>query len=157
MKNQMVILIALIVCLSCNDKKRNITGQSIQELAFFTRTDSVHDRGALIIDQTRHYVIDKSVDGDERDTLIKRFVYNFKPDNIDSLRFNLVFYKESDITNQEHLQKDRRDLDRYSQENDLIWNYVIDKGGKLITGTKYKSGEIVYPKPIGTIKVEDVK
>ena len=59
--------------------------------------------------------------------------------------YTIIFYKASNITNLKHLKENPRDLDRYSQNNDEIYNYHWSSG--IFSGkTKIKNGEIINPK-----------
>ena len=44
------------------------------------------------------------------------------------VNLSIVFYKSSDVTNVEHLKENPRDIDRYSQDNDMIYVYEWSKG-----------------------------
>lgn len=40
----------------------------------------------------------------------------------------LIFYKASKITNKAHLKENPRDLDRYSENNDMLFTYAWQNG-----------------------------
>jgi hypothetical protein len=41
---------------------------------------------------------------------------------------SIIFYKRSDVTNKAHLKENPRDIDRYSQDNDMIFIYKWSMG-----------------------------
>jgi hypothetical protein len=64
----------------------------------------------------------------------------------------MMFYKESEYTNEKALKKNPRNLYRYSQQNDWIFTYTWCNG-TFMGRTKIRNGEFVNP---GTnITVED--
>lgn len=65
--------------------------------------------------------------------------------------FTITFYKASDITNLIHLKENPRDLDRYSQNNDEIYDYRWSNG-IFLGKTKIKNGKIIDPKSRVIIK-----
>jgi hypothetical protein len=65
----------------------------------------------------------------------------------------MMFYKESDKTNVKNLSDNPRDLYRYSQDHDLIYEYFW-MNGAFLARHKFKNGEIVEPKK--SITIEDV-
>ena len=93
---------------------------------------------------------------------INDFVQKNKSDsNINKcLNYSMVFYKYSKETNDSNLRANPRQLDRYSQQHDLICDYKWSQG----TFTEvywHKNGKIVkegYPRrEPDDFKVEDVK
>ncbi|MBD3750611.1 MAG: hypothetical protein IE931_14075 [Sphingobacteriales bacterium] len=56
----------------------------------------------------------------------------------------ISIYKYSKKTNLENWKNNPRDIDRYSNEHDLIFCYVIhDNAERSISKSKYRNGEIV--------------
>ncbi|MEO8174771.1 MAG: hypothetical protein ABI581_16865 [Sediminibacterium sp.] len=152
------IAIAFLVFLSCKSQVKNDADQSIYELNIFKRVDTLKTGDTISLHQTRYYVVDKSIKEKNRDTLIKRFVENFTNDVSDSLvALDLMFYKESDITNRQHLESNPRDLDRFSQDNDLVWDFYVNKHKKLFWSFKYKAGKIIEPTGQPAITITDTK
>ena len=76
------------------------------------------------------------------------------------LNYGIVFYKYSNETNDTNLRANPRQLDRYSQQHDLICDYNWSLG-KFIEVYWYKNGRLVkegYPRrEPDEIKIEDVK
>ena len=56
--------------------------------------------------------------------------------------YTLLFYKKSNITNVAHLVENPKDLDRYSYENDLVFDYYWS-AGHFMWRYKYKNGKTV--------------
>lgn len=57
----------------------------------------------------------------------------------------MLFYKESTKTNIKNLSANPKDLYRYSQDHDLIYEYSW-MNGKFLAKLKFKNGEIIEPK-----------
>ncbi|WP_439504487.1 hypothetical protein [Sediminibacterium sp.] len=158
MKKILSSILIFFFIISCTNYEKNPSFKNIKELDFFNHNDTFINASKHTINQLRYYVVDESVKESDRDSLIKEYVDYFKTKNFDStLNFYFLFYKESKITNLSHLKMNRKDIDRYSHENDLIWEYIIEKGGKHQYIYKYKSGEKIYPKSNDIIIVEDIK
>ena len=137
---------------SCNGQSSdNLKQKEIKELLFLRKTYMLQEQACF----SMFYVVDKNVRPYSIDTLISNFVKNIK----DSIRgeydqISFTFYKESNVTNENHLKENPRDLDRYSQQNDMIWMYNWQKKTNKIVAYKFKDGEIIYPN--SEIKVEDI-
>lgn len=115
-------------------------------------------------------------DSIRRDTLVTKLeqflVRNYNNDSLgiayidsfvfahtkDSLKvypdWGVSFYNESDETNLKSIEKNRRILDRYSEDNDKILHYAWDKG-KLYVKERYWNGKQIDPKP-SEIIIEDI-
>lgn len=68
------------------------------------------------------------------------------PQSTEEIRF--YFYKETSKTNLIEIERNPREVDRYSNEHDLIYYYAV-KLNKEMVREKYKNGEIIeiIPKP----------
>ena len=67
-------------------------------------------------------------------------------------RYTILFYKESAWTNEQNLKKNPRDLDRYANQYDWVYEYTwID--GNLRSRHVLKNGEIIEPG--SDVRVED--
>lgn len=158
MKYLKLISIALIVFLSCKNKVKNDADNIIKELDFLKKVDTLRIAEKISLHQSRYYIVDKNIEEKDRDTLIKVFVQKFNNTLSDTLvAFDLLFYKESETTNESHLKSDPRDLDRYSQDNDLVWNYFLNKTKKQISGFKFKEGKIINQGDSPAITIKDIK
>ena len=54
----------------------------------------------------------------------------------------LWFYKETSKTNIESIRANPREVDRYSNEHDLVWSYTLQRNN-FIERKKFKKGEVV--------------
>ncbi|RYX92393.1 hypothetical protein EON78_06455 [bacterium] len=59
--------------------------------------------------------------------------------------YQLAVYKYSDYTNPTHLTEYPRDLDRYSQDNDMIFTYRW-LGNSPVNKWIWRKGEVISPK-----------
>lgn len=66
----------------------------------------------------------------------------------------MVFYKRSSVTTIENIIANPRIIDRYSQDNDLIFSYEWVHG-KSFSKFKFKNGRLVNSK-IKNITIEDI-
>jgi hypothetical protein len=120
MKNYLYF-IGLAVCFySCTGKQVKFT-----PLTQFNHTDTVFVSGKMQFNRTVTYIINDYRDNKETlkamDSCAKVVAKNeFKGFTY----FGVIFYKSSDITNVAHLKENPRDIDRYSQENDMLFYYV---------------------------------
>jgi len=119
MKKYFYIIVISLACFSCNRKE-----VSFISLKQFDRTDTTFSNNEVHINSRLHYIID---DYNESDQALKamdscaKAVAGTKPK--DFTNFTIVFYKSSDMTNVLHLKSNPRDIDRYSQENDMMYSY----------------------------------
>ena len=56
----------------------------------------------------------------------------------------MIFYKESRYTNLIKIAENPRELDRYSVDHDLVFDYTWEDG-KFDSRTEIKNGERIYP------------
>ena len=109
---------------------------------------------------------DKTLFNKGENYLIKNYSESIKTENyIDSFvkrnrdasltkydNYSIIFYKESKKTNIENITKRPRDLDRYSQDQDLLFIYRWTNG-KYEAKYKFKNGQIVNN---GDIIIKDI-
>lgn len=105
---------------------------------------------------TKTFIVKNYIDCKNSEIQIDSFVNAQKKlwKHIDNI--NLFFYKSSKKTNLENWKKNPRDIDRYSNEHDLIYSFDISKSidlKKSISKFKYKNGNIIEPK--GDIQIID--
>lgn len=146
-------LIVVLFFTSCNGQLIKKEGNDkIKELKMFQKTYFLNGE----VCKNLVFIVDYNSSSSSIDTSISSYVKKI----IDTIKGNynqigFSFYLRSKITNEEHLKKNPRDLDRYSQENDLLWMYTWEKKKNKMTRFKFKNGEIIYPN--SEIKVEDIK
>jgi hypothetical protein len=63
--------------------------------------------------------------------------YSPKTDEI-----RLSFYKETNKTNLEAIKRNPRELDRYSNQHDIVYYYAVKLNGSTVR-EKYKNGEVI--------------
>ncbi len=138
------MLAFFILIIACKENKQ-LLKHSIVEIYTFTKTEQSNYK-------IRRFILNNF----EKDfeNLILRYTDSLKQ-QIDTIfnQIDYVFYKESKITNFEHLNKNPKDLDRYSQDKDMILIITKYKESKNIYVTKYKNGEIISPE-YKKIKIE---
>lgn len=147
------LLLKLTIMVSCQFQPPKIVPLTLFNYVdtSFTSSDSIVHIGYL-------YIVKNYDDNVETQKLIDSFVYALSDTNFKrSTSISIGFYKESSITNPEHLAKNKRDLDRYSQKEDMIYTYYktfCKNNGYPWIKVKYKNGELDPP---SDIIVEDTK
>ena len=73
----------------------------------------------------------------------------------------LWFYKETSKTNIESIRANPREVDRYSNEHDLVWGFTLQRNN-FLRREKFKTGEVietnsVHVVPSPKFKVEKVE
>lgn len=155
MKHFLVVSL-LSVVLSCGGYSSDSSGKGqINELVFLRNSYQPEPNKNNI---TKCYIVSGYINSPPTDSSIKEYVRK----SIDTIKgkydcITLAFYKKSDNTNEAHLKKFPKDLDRYSQRNDLLWQYTWYKNGNVLSGLKFSKGQIIYPFSEGKIRVEDIK
>ncbi|MBU1373523.1 MAG: hypothetical protein KJ712_06590 [Bacteroidetes bacterium] len=89
------------------------------------------------------------------DQQIDSFINSLRENRIKSYDYITIYlYKYSKKTNLENWKNNPQDIDKYSNEHDLIFCYVIhDNAEKSISKSKYRNGKIIEPK--GHIEIID--
>jgi hypothetical protein len=123
--------------------------------SFSNRVDTLVTGKDTIITKQESFLVENFIDNSESEYFIDSFVQTHLK-SIDKVTsdYLITFYKQTSKTNLENLRNNPRDLDRYSQQHDLIYQYSWSKG-KFLSRFKFKDGNIISPE--GDIKVEDVK
>lgn len=137
------ILPILTVLLFTSCERRKPSGPALAELEMLARRDTVSDVSGTHFYSTRYFVVDPAFDEPERDTVINGFVRSFREKLTGDTIYSMTFYKRSDITNATHLKNSPADIDRYSRDHDLVWDFYFTRKG--MERYKYKNGEIVSP------------
>lgn len=159
MRTFLLLALSLPVFGACQAPKEDpLVQKGMEELTFFrevaTETpNAAGDRCKCA--STYYYIIGSKIPASDIDSAVARFVR----ENIDSLKGKaeqliMTFYTRSTITNKEHLSLNPRDIDRYSQDHDMVWAYSWHKGNNATFRFKFKNGEIIDPKD--EIKVTDI-
>lgn len=136
MKNLLFIFALLCGLLSsCKHEQLNIV--PIPQLS---KIDSIENAGAMTSAKFDYFLVEGYQDTKDVQNKIDSFVERAKADNPSNFfQYDMIFYKKSDKTNIESIAADRRLIDRYSQEHDLIYSYSWSKG-QLVSKMKFKNG-----------------
>jgi hypothetical protein len=138
MKSKCVIY---VICMVCITNSCRLSNKEEFEIAQFYAADSINYRMFKSVSKDsfnckfESYLISGYEDSQEFEIKLDSFACNFKDSTYTKYdQYSKIFYKKSEFTNNEHIQKNPRDIDRYSQENDLQYSYTWHKGqfiGKL--------------------------
>lgn len=149
-------IVSIFLLLSCLNNRND--PKSIHARQFYPFKNSINTtfiNNITFIAKEEYFIISNYQEGDATDFFIDSFanknkdIYFSKYDS-----YSMVFYKESEFTNEEYVAKNPRTIDRYSNDNDLIYRYVWDKKG-LYHKAKYKNGVLINPG--GIITIESIK
>ncbi len=144
MKTTRILFIFIIAFFtSCTVRQSNI---AVIPLEKFTSVDTIVFKGKKVMHKTASFIISNWKEDKKSLHALDCFVISSIDSNIYSYgQYTMIFYKESDITNIRHLSENPRDLDRYSQDNDMIYNYIWFNG-KLSMISEIKDGIVVNAK-----------
>ncbi len=130
----------------------------IVPLSIFNNSDTTLKINDTMIFKGYTYIVKNYRDNSETGKTIDSFVYTIKDTSFkNKTSVVITFYRESAITNSEHLSKNKRDLDRYSNKNDVIYTYSRIYQENKYTGwqkLKFKNGSLDSP---DNIIIEDIK
>ncbi len=146
MKNIIYILLICILIQSCFVNKPIIITQFYPYNKLIDTVISL-DKERIYYDN--FFLISPYKESKEVENKIDSFVIEYTssksyPYNTEEIR--LYFYKETKKTNLKAIKQNPREIDRYSNEHDLIFMYIIDNKGNTVR-TKYKNGVEVDVKP----------
>ena len=145
------VFLSFTVLSACSHSQDKV---SIIPLTMLNYTDSSLDRGNLFVAKGEFYIVQGFKDNKETQNFIDSFVEKNKDPALNRYnQYDITFYKESSKTNIKNLLANPRDLDRYSQGNDRIYDYYW-RGGTFMSRFKIRNGEIIEPK--ADIKIEDI-
>lgn len=146
------ILLSLILIFT-NCTQHSSANILIVPFEMINQTDTMTDRGKTLYYKSENYLIKNYVESKKTENIIDSFVAENKNKSYQKYEgYNINFYRESSKTNIEHITENPRDLVRYSQSHDLLFDYSWSKG-KFVARYKYKNGEMV---PKSDIIVGDV-
>lgn len=113
------------------------------------------DRGKTLYYKNEYFLIRNYREGKKAEDLIQNFVNENRAIDLDKFtQYDMVFYKESKITNINHLQAHPRDLDRYSQQHDLLFDFMWSEG-KFLKRYKYRDGKMIGTEGIIIKEISD--
>lgn len=139
----MKYILLFLFCFGCTSINDGIT---ISKFDLLSHVSSQEYKGETIKDKYNYYLVENYKDNSDCDSAIVNFVKAQKRDTAYKSEY-FTFYRLSDITNEAHLKENPRDLDRYSADNDLLFQIIKyqlpkDKNNPNII-TKYRNGEMV--------------
>jgi hypothetical protein len=133
------ILVALLSCIS--NKHR----MEIRPFTVLNKIDTIHNEKGDAVYKFDCFLVTNFKDNKQSERLIDSFVTKNKAADFNSYtQYEMLFYKQSEITNPNHIKENPRDLDRYSQNNDWIYQYTWFNGGNF-TRFKIRNGQIIEP------------
>jgi hypothetical protein len=150
MKMNLAIYLIFFLTASCASK-------SLQ-FELYDKDEGVREKlnGSNYTYVTKTFLVKNYSDNNNSEIQIDSFVNSQKNTLKQIDNINLFFYKISDKTNSANWEKNPRDIDRYSNEHDIIYNYVISKSidsTKSISKFKYRNGKIKGQ--TGSIVIQD--
>ncbi len=143
------LLFILFLLNSCNNKlDKNLF---IEQLNVPDSVYTSEDRGDTLIYKNNIFIIH----GFKRNEIMKAYIDSFvekhkKKDAAFYTQYSLSFYKFSEYTNKEYLEKNPRDLVRISQDKDLVYNYIYFNN--KLSFFEYENGKIIFPKSSVTVE-----
>lgn len=116
----MFLLIFILPAINC----KQTSEISIVPLSMFNYTDTIMDRGKLIISKGEYFLVKEYTDNMKNESLIDSFAHKNTAVGISNYaNYSMLFYKESGQTNIKHLKEHPKDIDRYSRDHDWIYEY----------------------------------
>jgi len=101
------------------------------------------------------FLITNYVDNLKTGSFVDSFISVQKGDNpLKFYQYDMIFYKESNITTLANVKADKKIIDRYSQEHDLVFSFSWSKG-RLVSKMKFINGKLVEPQY--DIRIEDIR
>lgn len=139
MKNLLIVFIFLQSC---------TTQKPISITEFFTYAkpvDSTLSLGKIRVYYNNFFLITNYKDNLKSQNKLDSFAINYILQNKYAAKteeVRLWFYKESTRTNLIEIKKNPREVDRYSNQHDLIYGYYIKRDEENIR-EKYKNGNVI--------------
>ncbi len=147
------ILFLLIILLTrCTHNSSQVSAIPIKILDY---VDTVKSGNVITTDRSNNFLVLNFSDTKENEEYLDSFALKNKDEFFKKYtNYSIVFYKRSSVTTIANIRANPRIVDRYSQENDLIYKYVW-VNGKFSYKYKYKKGVLVNSK-IKNLSIEDV-
>jgi adenine specific DNA methylase Mod len=134
MRKYFYILAISFGCFSCKREKISFT-----PLTQYENIDTAYSNNTIYTSKWLYYIINNYNDSDETLKAMDSCVNVVVGANPEKFRnFTIVFYKASDITNVQHLKDNPSDIDRYSQDNDMMFSYKWENGKFMGRSHLYK-------------------
>ena len=146
-----IVFICFIACFLCACKEEVI---KFIPLTQFDDASDVTDNGRPVKKKHLNFIIMGFEDNKRVEKLTDSFALKTATGELkDYNSYSIVFYKHSDITDVEYLKSNPRDIDRYSQDHDMVYIYEWSNG-KLLVKNKFNEGKMVSPRI--SIGIEDI-
>ena len=143
---KLFIFFLLITVSLANNSCLTQKEMKIERLEIFDYIDTIKDRNALLVSKGTHYLVENYCNSKKAQARLDSFVNKNRDSVLDKYSdYYMTFYNKSSKTNIANLTKNPRDLDRYSQDHDLLFMYWWSNG-KFMKRYKFKNGEMVDPK-----------
>jgi hypothetical protein len=141
MKNLIVFIGILTTVTSCMRKSKM---EIVQFNTYTKEADSLISLNKMRVYYNYFFLVknysDKTESNASIDSFSLRFLkYGKYSPNREEIR--IWFYKETSKTNIEAIRANPREVDRYSNEHDLIWCYTLFRNN-FIKKDKFKNGEV---------------
>lgn len=140
MKYNIVLLLMLFSCVS--NKEIIITEFYTDNVSVYK---SISQTGKEIIYYNNFFLVSNYSSNNKIEKKLDSFVLHYTlemkySDNLEEAR--LWFYKESSRTNLISISQNPKEIDRYSNDHDLVYCYIIKGEGERIR-ERYKNGEVI--------------
>lgn len=120
------------------------------------KIDTVIEKRGTTLLKSEAFLVQNYCENSSSNKVIANFVNNIKDSSINSYGdYAISFYKESEKTTLKEIKENLKIIDRYSNQNDLIFIYHYSSAVKGWNRYKLKNGEVIEPK--AEISIEDVK
>jgi hypothetical protein len=142
MKTLLLIYSILIIALSCRQPAKP---QIVQFTTYTKEVDSSVSLNKMRVIYNYFFLVRNYSSKKEVISVIDSFANNFLETgkfspNREEVR--IFFYKETSNTNIESIQANPREVDRYSNEHDLVWCFTL-KRNNFLKKEKIKEGEVI--------------
>ena len=155
-----IFLLLTIIC-SC---KQSPKPQFVQFTTYTKEVDSFVSLDKMRVIYNYFFLVKNYSSKKENISMVDSFANQFLntgkfSPNREEVR--LWFYKETSKTNIESIRANPREVDRYSNEHDLVWGFTLQRNN-FLRREKFKNGEVietnsVHVVPSPKFKVEKVE
>jgi len=142
MKNLIAFYLIILIINNC----KHIDKPEIIQFTTYTKeVDSFVSLDKMLVNYYYFFLVKNYSTKKDVISRIDSFVNNF----LDTSKFSpsreevrVYFYKETSKTNIESIRANPREVDRYSNKNDLVWCYTLHRNN-FVEKEKIKNGEVV--------------
>ena len=158
MKFYIVSVVLIVTLFGCGSREKRKPSEkppiTIVSLPALSWTDTLKGDTGVRLAKFDYYLV--KCDGFDSSGIragIDRFARNIQATQPNSYaQYNMLFFKESEETNEKNLVADKDIIDAYSTKHDLIYEFVWNYN-ELIGIYKYSNGLIINPE--STIRIDD--